>query len=172
MAHKQLRANDRYTINKLLEAGTNQAEIARILGVAASTISKEIKRNIAPDFKGVYNHLVANKLSSDRRIGSTSTPSLYQITKEVEVEIIEKLKKHSSPNVISGELKLKKSILISKNTIYRYINLDRKQGGKLYLDLPHAGKPYRTKSDASAVKIPGHIDLTVEIKIWLTGTTV
>ena len=159
MAHKQLKANDRYTINKLLDAGTNQAEIARIIGVNASTISREIKRNTATDFKGVYNHLVANKLSADRKIASKSTPALDQITEEIEAEIIEKLKKHTSPKVISGELKLKKSVLISKNAIYRYISLDRKQGGKLYLDLPHAGKPYKPKSDASSVKIPGRVGI-------------
>jgi IS30 family transposase len=92
MAHKQLKANDRYTINKLLDAGTNQAEIVRIIWVNASTISREIKRNTAPDFKGVYNHLVANKLSADRKIASKSTPALDQITEEIEAEIIEKLK--------------------------------------------------------------------------------
>ena len=54
MAHKQLTPNDRYTINKLIDAGLAKAEIARILNRHASTISREITRNTDPSFKGVY----------------------------------------------------------------------------------------------------------------------
>ena len=54
---------------------------------------------------------------------------------------------------------MKDGIQVSKNTIYRWINADRANGGKLYTYLPHAGKAYRAKSDASASKIPGRIGI-------------
>ncbi|WP_230584142.1 hypothetical protein [Piscirickettsia salmonis] len=34
---------------------------------------------------------------------------------------------------------------MSESTIYRYIYDDREQGGELYKNLPHSGKPYKKK---------------------------
>ncbi|WP_230944528.1 hypothetical protein [Piscirickettsia salmonis] len=34
---------------------------------------------------------------------------------------------------------------LSESTIYRYIYDDREQGGELYKNLPHSGKPYKKK---------------------------
>ncbi len=54
MSHKQLTPNDRYTINKLIDAGINKEEIAMVLSFHSCTIGREIKRNTDPTFKGVY----------------------------------------------------------------------------------------------------------------------
>lgn len=136
-----------------------KAEIAKILDFHATSIGREIARNTDPTFKGVYNHLVANNLLAERRINSKSQEQFKNITKEAEVKIIELLKLGSSPDVISKRLKMTDGIQVSKNTIYRWIITDRKNGGKLYTYLPHAGKPYRHKSDASASKIPGRVGI-------------
>lgn len=159
MAHKQLTPNDRYTINKLIDAGLAKAEIARILKRPTCTISREIARNTAPTFKGVYNHLVANNMLAERRINPKSRESFKNITEDIATKITDEIIKGTPPDVISERLKMKEGIQVSKNTIYRWINVDRAGGGKLYKHLPHAGKPYKPKSDASASKIPGRVGI-------------
>lgn len=159
MSHKQFTPNDRYTINKLRDSGIVKAEIARILNFHASSVGREITRNTDPSFKGIYNHLLANNMLAERRVKSKSRESFKNITEEVEAKIIELLKLGSSPDVISKRLKMLDGTQVSKNTIYRFIEADRKNGGKLYTYLPHAGKPYRPKSDASASKIPGRVGI-------------
>ncbi|MFV0391483.1 MAG: helix-turn-helix domain-containing protein, partial [Paludibacteraceae bacterium] len=42
---KHLTREQRYQISALLQTGTRQKEIARIVGTSESTISREIKRN-------------------------------------------------------------------------------------------------------------------------------
>ena len=159
MSHKQLTPNDRYTINKLKDSGAVKAEIAKILGFHPSSVGREITRNTDPTFKGIYNHLVANNMLAERRIKSKSRKLFKGITEDVEIKIIELLKLGSSPDVISKRLKMLDGTLVSKNTIYRFIQADKKRGGSLYKYLPHAGKPYKIKSDASASKIPGRVGI-------------
>jgi len=159
MSHKQSTPNDRYTINKLRDAGVVKAEIARILDFHPTSVGREITRNTDPSFKGIYNHLLANNLLPERRLTSKSRESFKNITEEVEAKLIELLKLGSSPDVISKRLKMLDGAKVSKNTIYRFIKADRMNGGKLYAYLPHGGKPYRPKSDASASKIPGRVGI-------------
>jgi len=161
MSHKQLTPTDRSYIQKRLELKISKAQIAKELGVSHSTISREVKRNLDPLFKGMYNHLVANRMLGERRISARrKTKVLEQINGEAKNYILTRLKTFTSPKVISGELKLKFNIAISKNAIYSYIFQDRVNGGKLYLNLPHRGKAYRpAKSDASASKIIGRVGI-------------
>ena len=75
MSQKQLTSNDRYTINKLMDAGIVKAEIAKILVFHPCSIGREVKRNTDPTFKGIYNHLVANNMLAERRKNSKSSKS-------------------------------------------------------------------------------------------------
>lgn len=159
MSHTQLTPKSRFFIQKRLESGAKKSTIAKELGVHSSTIGRELKRNIEAGFKGIYNHLLANRLTAERRINAKAGIAFQQIKDTTETYIITKLSTHSSPTVISGELNLKQAVKVSKNTIYRYINKNRQSGGKLYLNLPHAGTPYRAKADASAVKIPNRVGI-------------
>ena len=160
MSHKQLTPKDRFYIQKRLELNVSKSQIAKELCVAHSTILREVKRNLDPTFKGLYNHLIANKMLFERRLESRSrTKAIDAIADETKTYITTRLSVHTSPKVISGELKLNQDIVVSKNTIYRYIHLDRSNGGKLYLNLPHSGKPYKQKSNASASKIIGRIGI-------------
>ncbi|MDZ7691651.1 MAG: helix-turn-helix domain-containing protein [Balneolaceae bacterium] len=47
--YTQLSEENRHQIKALLDAGHNQSEIARTIGVHRSTISRELKRNVAND---------------------------------------------------------------------------------------------------------------------------
>ena len=60
MSHKQLTPTDRFYIQKRLELKVSKLQISKELGVSHATIYREVKRNLDPLFKGIYNHLVAN----------------------------------------------------------------------------------------------------------------
>lgn len=55
------------------------------------------------------------------------------------------LSSRTSPEQICGRLKREYGIRISTVTLYRYLNEDRNNGGKLYLNLRHGSKKYRRK---------------------------
>ncbi len=71
---------------------------------------------------------LANNMLAERRIKSRSRETFKNITEEVEAKIIELLKLGSSPDVISKRLKMLDGTQVSKNTIYRFIKADRKNG--------------------------------------------
>ncbi|HEB56323.1 MAG TPA: IS30 family transposase, partial [Gammaproteobacteria bacterium] len=45
MRYTQLTLEQRYQIQALMKAGKNQTEIAEIIGIHKSTISREVRRN-------------------------------------------------------------------------------------------------------------------------------
>ncbi|WP_440867767.1 IS30 family transposase [Symbiopectobacterium purcellii] len=57
------------------------------------------------------------------------------------------LSTHTSPEVISGRLVLEFGLSVSKNSLYRYIQQERRAGGELYQQLPHRGKRYNYQTD-------------------------
>ena len=91
---------------------------------------------------------MADNTAKERRANAKSEQAFRGITHFVDDFICERLETHTSPDVISGELNLKHDIQISESTIYRYIQKDREQGGELYKQLPHRGKPYKTKTSS------------------------
>ncbi|NJC99111.1 hypothetical protein EWM60_05630 [Candidatus Erwinia dacicola] len=68
--------------------------------------------------------------------------AFYQLEPHIHAFIGKELSIHTSPEVISGRLQLEFGISVSKNTLYRYIQLERQAGGELYQQLPHRGKRY------------------------------
>ncbi|WP_176488044.1 hypothetical protein [Candidatus Regiella insecticola] len=95
-----------------------------------------------------------------RGVSASAGKAFSQLTLELKTQITQQLAVHTSPDVISGELRTNENILISKNTIYRYLQQDRKNGGILYRQLPHSGKPYKRQSvNASRVAISGRIGI-------------
>nr|WP_246868273.1 IS30 family transposase [Piscirickettsia salmonis] len=74
--------------------------------------------------------------------------------------IHQRLSTHTSPDVISQELIREHDIQVSESTIYRYIYDDREQGGELYKNLPHSGKPYKKKVNrGDQIKIPNRVGI-------------
>jgi len=150
MSHRQLNERDRFYIEQRLGEGDSQGQIAKVLGVSKSTISREIKRHTPTDFHGVYSHRVATELAQQKRLNAKKGSSFGQIVGHVKDYIHARLEKHTSPDVISGELYIKFGERLSESSIYRYIKADKAQGGTLYKLLPHRGKPYKTKTGSSS----------------------
>ena len=126
--YTQLTQEQRYQIEALLEAGHTQTEIADILGVHKSTISRELKRN--QGLRG-YHPKQAQQLTENRR------KNKVQARIEIKTwEWVDRLLREDwSPEQISGWLKLNKSLLISHEWIYLYIYEDKEQGGDLHRHL-------------------------------------
>ncbi|HVK54699.1 MAG TPA: IS30 family transposase [Burkholderiales bacterium] len=160
MGGKHLTKEDRFYIEKRLAAEISPSQIAREFRVHRSTIVREIKRNTAPDFSGLYCYTVAQKAADIRRPTASVDKKFVQLTDEVTGYIHERLQVHTSSDVIAGEMRLKLGIKVSKNTIYRYLERDKEKGGTLYRLLPHRGKPYkRHKNEDVKVNILGRIGI-------------
>ena len=148
MGKPKLTSEQRFYIEKELGEGLSRRKIAKKLNVSPSTISREINRNTLDSFNGVYCWKVADNTAKERRANAKTEQAFRGITDFVDDFICKRLEVHTSPDVISGELNLKHDIQISESTIYLYIQQDREQGGELYKQLPHRGKPYKTKTSS------------------------
>jgi transposase, IS30 family len=149
MVKKHLTEQERFYIEKRLCEDTSHRQIGRELGVSHTTISREIRRNTDADF-GLYSNLRTQTLRQERYT-RTRRRAFSAIDEELSEHIRKRVSLHTSPNVISGELRRRGQVAPSKNTIYRYLAKLKAIGDNLYQALPHSGKPY-AKSGRTGVK--------------------
>lgn len=159
---KHLTREQRYYICLEIARGVTQANIAGVLNVDRSTVSREIKHNQRGE--NDYDSDYAHKKSCLRRRKASNDRAFNKLTKRMEKYIIEGLKQKWSPEVISGRMKIDIKKSVSHETIYRYIKHDKRHGGKLFKLLPHQGKKYRYGSNRSS-NIIGRIDISDRPKI-------
>ncbi len=152
--YRHLTYEQRCQIEILKATGHSQADIARILGVHPSTISREFNRNSASQ---TYDPKQAQKKTENRR-KSSYTPKM---SADMIVVIEEKLRLFWSPEQIAGWLKKHGEAHVSYETIYKHIWADKKRGGTLFKYLRHSGKKYNKRSKGTAGRgcIPGRIDI-------------
>ena len=123
----------------MLGNGYKKIEIARVVGVDKSTITREIKRN-ADGRNGVYRYGLAQRKAEDRK---RTKPHAVVLTPEVAAYIERRLiQDRWLPEQISERAKLEGVGCVSTTTIYRHIAADRKAGGALHKYL-RRHKPYR-----------------------------
>ena len=134
--YQQLTREKRYAIYMLIQAGYSHRRIAKVMFVHHSTVSREIKRNTRVC---AYRHGVAEDLARARRKKSRRPTKL---TSENQLLIGACLRKHWSPEQVSGRLKLEGLLNISHETIYKYIHRNKADGGKLHT-LLRLKKKYR-----------------------------
>jgi IS30 family transposase len=115
-----------------------QKDIAKIIGVHPSTISRELKRGTGKLIKSYF------PIASDNRANEVqankSKHANLKLTENTIVKIKKYLKKEFSPEQISATLKKRYQIDISYVTIYKFIYEDKLQNGTLYNKLRHKGK--------------------------------
>lgn len=173
--YKQLTHEQRYSIYVLRQAEMSGRDIATMINVHHSTVYRELKRNTRIGYK-VYRHGSAQRLAQRRR-RRARRPTV--LTPEVKMLITDKLKKHWSPEQISGRLKLCDELSISHQAIYTYIRHNRANGGKLYKYLRRR-KRYRKRYAKSPGivnrvfidKRPAAANLRIRIGDWEVDTIV
>ena len=123
--YTQLTEHQRYQIYALMKAGHTQTEIAALIGVHKSTISRELRRNRG---LGGYRPRQAQLLRQARREASQQQRLPTTLWERVEVW----LRDEWSPEQISDWLHKREGITLSHEWIYHYIYQDKADDGELY----------------------------------------
>jgi IS30 family transposase len=123
----QLTREQRYQISALLKAGHNQSEIAHLIRVHKSTVSRELRRNRG--LRG-YRPKQAHQLALNRR-----KKARYRIGASTWSWIEILIRQDWSPEQVSDWLEENYSLQISHEWIYQYILLDKQAGGDLHRHL-------------------------------------
>lgn len=126
--YTQLTREQRYQIQALLNSGQTQTQIAGVVGVHKSTMSRELRRHCG--LRG-YRPNQAQQLTHTRRRERGHPRIMPETWSQVE----RLLREEWSPEQISGWLATEKAVAISHEWIYQYVYHDKRQGGVLYKHL-------------------------------------
>ena len=158
---KHLSEGQRYEISALVRAHLTKTEIAAIVGVHKSTITRELKRNSYLGTNSYYAAFAQRKAEQRRRICSRnfkrSTPrSVFETARELIVS------EQYSPEQVVGHCRRHGIRMCSHETLYKWIWKDKRCGGDVYLSLRHRGKKYRKRGavNNSRRHIPNAIDIS------------
>lgn len=174
--YKQLSLEERYEIARLRSGGVSVRKIAAALDRAASSVSREVRRNSGK--KDGYKPIYADELNWARRWRGPRLlrqPDLYE-------HVMDKLIMGWSPEQIAGRLKHDKSSLsISHESIYRFIyaQIARTTDYRWRHYLPRAKskrgwgrKPYKAldhiKDRVSLDKRPSYVEKRCQAGHWET----
>ena len=152
--YKQLNREQRYEISAFLRAGYSPTKIARELGVAPSTITREIKRNSTEKRKS-YNPHTAQEYADMRKDRVRRNRRIPEHVKKTCLQYL--TQQQWSPRQISGYL-AQQYIKISHETIYRWIRQDKAEQGRLYTHCRHKLK-HRKRAVGKAPNIPGRVSI-------------
>jgi len=163
--YKQLSLENRHQIKALLDAGHNQTEIAETIGVHKSTISRELKRNVANTRTtgNDYQADTAQELTDQRHAGKAKR---RRFTNELKTQARRWLTREKlSPELISGRWQVMGTDGVSHETLYQWIWKAKRSGDpqdkNLYKDLKHgAGKRRRGNRQDSRGKLTGRTCIT------------
>jgi len=125
MNYAQLTQEQRYQIAVLKKAGHMQVDIARLIGVHKSTISRELRRNHG--MRG-YRPKQAHSLAVERRQEKVRP----RITEQEWQRIHALLRQDWSPDEIGERLRLEGQRAVSHEWIYQHVYTDKKSGGDLH----------------------------------------
>jgi IS30 family transposase len=150
--HTQITQEERYAMWALKKQRLSIRAIARELGRAPSTVSRELSRNRRPS--GRYDPGVAHSYTVARRRRSRRNTH-FSTDEWVLVEHLVSL--DWSPEQVSGWLKLHGIMSISHETIYLRVFRDKAKGGELWMHLRQAAKKRRKRyrSHDSRGRLPG-----------------
>ncbi len=126
--YTQLTREQRYQIYALMKAGLCQTEIAKVVSVHKSTISRERRRNRG--LRG-YRPKQAHHFAEIRRAKTARA----RISPDTWILVESLLREDWSPEQISGWLVSEFQITVSHESIYQFILKDKRLGGNLYLHL-------------------------------------
>lgn len=158
MSYSHLTEEERYHVDELLRQGFTQADIAEALGRSASTISRELRRNVGQrGWRPRQACQIAALRLSERGKNNAST-----IDEAAWTYALEKLTREQwSPEQIAGRSKQEQKPSISHESIYQRILSDKQSGGSLYTHLrckKQRRKRYGAR-DSGRGRIPNRVDI-------------
>jgi IS30 family transposase len=119
--YNQLNLEQRYKIETLKSIGKTYTEIANIIGVHKSTISREIRRNVPQRGRGakVYE---ANRAEYKTMLRHKLKPKQIKFTPALKLETKTMMKEDRfSPELVAAEWRKNGVIGVSYETIYKFI---------------------------------------------------
>src|SRR3989344_1042886 len=120
VAFVHLREKHRDRIHALYGEGHNQKSVAEVLGVAPSTISRELKRYGKKTWR--YSATRAEKDAQEKRTHSKCAGMKVEAYPELKERIIKELNELRSPDEIAGRMKKEKqSVRIGTNALYKWL---------------------------------------------------
>jgi len=171
--YTHLSLDQRYQIEALLKTGITQKQIAGIVGVDPSTITRELKRNVGSRGRGagVYHSSNAQRRTTLRH---QEKPKKVIFTKSMKDWIVDRLKEERwSPELISHQGNKTGECPISHEWIYQWIwdckhsnRKENKQYRQLYCYLKH-GKRRRKRGNRKDRRgiIPNRVSIEQRPKI-------
>ena len=156
---KHLDQYDRDRLEALLRQGHKKVEIAKVLKVDKSTISREIKKRKRKN--GIYDANTAEHKARVKRLFSKYRGMWIESDPELRTYIILNLKQFRSPDEIAGRMKQDKlSFYASKNAIYKWLYSAYGQKYCRYL-CTRKYRPRKQKEDkVQRVMIPDKISIS------------
>lgn len=137
-SYTRLTRQQRYTIEAMNRNRSPQKQIAAAIGVSASAVSRELRRNGMS--RDNYCYVAAQRhAESHEWKGFRIAPELWE---QVEIKLREE---QWSPEQISATFTKTHVGQVSHETIYQYIYHDKKTGGDLHKHLRHRCKSYRQR---------------------------
>lgn len=154
--YKQLTSEQRYTIKVLLQKEMTQSFIAAAIGVSASTVSREIRRNSNGD--GIYSSHVA-MLRARRR--KKNNPGNRSVKAHVRSRVFELIRREQwSPEEVAGWLGKEEGLKVSKSTIYNWIAAcSPHHKDNIRRHLRHGGRKGRASGMPGGGPIPNRIPI-------------
>ena len=138
--HAQITLEERYAINVMRKQRYSIRAIARELGRAPSTVSRELRRNLRPS--GYYVPGIAHSYAVARRRRSRRNA---RITTETWEAVERYLRMDWSPEQVAGFLRVEGIMRISHEAIYIHVWADKRAGGDLWRHLRQSGKKCRKR---------------------------
>lgn len=177
IGYQHLNQVQRDRLQALLDGRVKQKEIAKILGVSPSTISREIKRNCRKlitdrgSRDGPYESEVAeHKAYLNRKYAKFQWKKINQ-DNDLRTYIIGGLEQYWGPDEISGHMrKTKQPFYASKTAIYEWLYSNR---GQYYCQYLYSGRyrPRKQRKDkAKKVLIPNRI--SIHLRPWIINQNI
>ena len=163
---KHLTRGQRYEIQMYSLLGMNKSEIARILHVHKSTITREFQRNSDVRNKGTYYFASRAERKQKKRYAARRGPRKFNYEmKEKARYYLEELQ--MSPEQIVGYCKKHGIDMVSHETLYQWIWADKKAGGTLHTHLRHRGRRHHKRGLSRKRRgiIPNRVDISERPKI-------
>jgi IS30 family transposase len=138
MTYNRVTREERIFIYRWRQEGESVREIGRRLGRAASSICREVVRNMGGRS---YRPKQAQEKAQER----AKRPGPRRFTDEVRLDAESRLREGWTPEIISGRARLEGRASVCKETIYKHIYNDAKAGGDLWENLPRARRKRRRR---------------------------